>query len=398
MTEQLFETVGDILRQNPQLPGEDRAAPGPAQPVQPARLDGAPEFPTPGIYFGMDESAYHAIHAFSASGAKKLSTSSMDYWASSPINPDRENDDTVFKSLGRAYHVRICEGTEAFARRYVIELDARDFPDALHTIKQIRAAIEEAGEKPKGTKKEDVAGQLLTISPDAQIWERMVALHAKANAGREMISARFHRQIEIAARMIESDPELRRAFKDGHAEVAVFWYDEKTGCPCKSKIDFLKLLAIVDLKSFSNSQGRPISRAIDFTIASQKHYIGVMFYREAVAAAKRMIRERGASAVAINPFASAEDREATVAWALKLAQQQEAPTALWVYQQTGAAPVTRGRIHPIGTVATVTDGAVQMMKRRYVECTLTYGTDPWLDLAPIAQTTDEDIPLSATDL
>ena len=75
------ETVGTIL---------DPDWGKPVDPVLPPILADQPPFPAPGIYFGMPEDVYHAIHAVSASGLKKLATSNMDYWACSPLNPDKE--------------------------------------------------------------------------------------------------------------------------------------------------------------------------------------------------------------------------------------------------------------------------------------------------------------------
>lgn len=149
----------------------------------------------------------------------------------------------------------------------------------------------------------------------------------------------------------------------------------------------------MDLKSFSNSSERPIESAINGAIARYKHFLAVVVYREAVAAAKAMIRSHGVSAV----HWSSGDPEpetwaATLNWACRLAQVADEPTCLWVYQQTGPAPVTRGRIQPSGSVHMITESAVQTLKRRWVECNRTFGTDPWLDIAPIAQTVHEDIP------
>lgn len=408
------ETVGDIL-------GTGNDAP-PVERCEPAQLEKSPPFPEPGIYFGMDEDTYHAIEACSASGLKRLAISTMDYWAESNLNPNREIAESPFLALGKAYHKRIVEGADAYAACYAVELDPAAHPDALVTTTQIKAAIIEVGEKPvssvptgqmqpaptkaepnrmkpvtRPATKDDLIEQLLEIAPDAEIWERMVRAHAEANDGKTMISAKQHARIEIAAAMIERDPDLCKAFSGGHAEVAIFWYCEKTGAPMKAKLDYLKLKAIVDLKSFSNSVGRPISRAIDFAISGQRHFIGVAIYRQAVEAAKKMVQASGLRAIHDCDDPVTEDAEARQNFAFRLAQQTEPPTCLWVYQQTGNAPVTRGRIMPTGTVFSITEGALDMLKRRYVECTRTYGTDPWLDIAPIAQTTDEDIPQSATD-
>jgi hypothetical protein len=315
--------------------------------------------------------------------------------------------------------VRICEGAAEYARRYTVALDKGDFPDILETTDDIKSALIEAGENPvsriptglikihpktgkeapmtRAAKKDDWIAQLLEVSPDAQIWDAMAAAHEAAHLGTIMISAKQHRRIEIAAKMIEGDPQLSKAFSGGYAEVSIFFYDERTGCPCKARLDYLKLQAFIDLKSMSNPMGRPISRAIDFTIASQKHYIAVMHYRQAIDAAKAMIRAGGLTVIHI-PDALDAKRVEIVNWAIKLHDQKDAPTALYVYQQTGPAPVTRGRIMTIGTVAAITDGYLQAWKADYVRCTKEYQTLPWLDVAPIESTVDENLPLSATDL
>src|SRR5688500_546982 len=80
-----METVADILGDEPHV---DVLPPR----IDPPRHTGQPEFPLPGIYFGMPEETYHSIHACSASGIKRLAVSSMDYWALSPLNEERPED------------------------------------------------------------------------------------------------------------------------------------------------------------------------------------------------------------------------------------------------------------------------------------------------------------------
>lgn len=377
-----IETVGDILdRMEGAPPGS-----GDAAPFIPPRLEGAPAFPPVGVYLGMDEGLYHSIHACSASGIKKLAVSSLDYWACSTLNPDHDDEDTKAKALGRAYHVRVCEGREAYLARYAIELDKADHPGALITMDDIKARLELLGLKGKKSKDESF-DFLLEWEPDAVLWDRLVAEHKAANEGRTLIRAIDHRRIEIAAKMIEADPELSKAFSGGHAEVSIFFYDEATGAPCKTRLDYLKLAALVDLKSFSNTFERPVSRAIDFTIASQKHYVGVVFYMKAIAAAKKLVRERGVEVVN-----GADDPDWWTQWS-----KQPPPTALWVYQQTGRAPVTRGRVMHSGTVYSATEYVVNFLMRRWRRCAEAFGVEPWVDVQPIERIVDENIPLSATD-
>lgn len=387
------ESVGDLIG------GEaDRAV----KRVTPPILPGQAEFPEPGIYFGMPEEVYHSIHACSASGLKKLSVSSMDYWASSPLNPEREDDgDSIAKMMGRAYHVRICEGQEEFAKRYAVALEKDDFPaDKLCiTVADIRAAIDGHEVKPKGTSKEGLIEQLLDLDPDALIWDRMVAKHAEENEGKVIISAKLHRRIQIAAAMIYGDPQLKDAFVGGHAEVSVFWYDDASGAPMKARFDYLKMNTLVDLKSFSNMQGKPVQRAIDSAISNQKYFIPVVVYLEAIAATKALVK-RDPSSIFVWRDGEARCGQAVPKpvreWCWKWAHQPE-PDVLFVFQQTGIAPVTRGRIMGRGGHYTTTQYAIQFLKRKWVRCAEAYGTMPWIDFEPVTRTEEDELPPWGSD-
>lgn len=392
----IVETVGDLL-------GEE-GAPPPTAPLTPPRLDGAPEFQA-GVFFGMPERVYHSIHACSASGLKDLSVSNMDYWTNSVLNPEREDDDTEAKMLGRAYHVRICEGAEAFEERYAVGLDPKDYP-AFHpddnpggccfTVDHIRGSIRLSGGSPSGTKKDALIAQLMDINPAAIVWDLQVREHEERNSGKVMLSHKQWSRIQLAARMIENDPHIKTAFTGGYPEVAIFWHCPETGVPMKAKIDYLKLGWIVDLKSFANKMKRPIQRAIDMDISSYKYFVPVVVYLEAVAAAKRMIKDSGGHAARIwGEDVPEADEKKFRQWSWLFAHQPE-PQVLYVFQQKGA-PVTRGRLMDKGGAYTATEYAVQSLKRKWKMCAETFGTDPWLDIAPIVRTEDENLTFTATD-
>ena len=75
----------------------------------------------------------------------------------------------------------------------------------------------------------------------------------------------------------------------------------------KARLDYIKMQALVDLKSFSNMQSKPVQRAIDMAIATRKYYIPVVVYLEAIAAAKAMMVKRGQGCVcSYKPFESGE--------------------------------------------------------------------------------------------
>jgi hypothetical protein len=147
------------------------------------------------------------------------------------------------------------------------------------------------------------------------------------------------------------------------------------------------------LKSFSNKGRKPIQRAIDMAISYEKYFIPVVVYLEAIEAAKKMVRDSKGGCLftgtgVIDPK--------LVEWCWKWAHQPE-PEVLFVFQQTGIAPVTRGRIMNQGGSFEVTKNAVQYLKRKWRKCAETYGVQPWVDFEPVRATVDEELTFAATD-
>lgn len=390
---------GDLL-------GDEWIEPGPAAPVLPPRLEGQPEFPTPGIYFGMPEAVYHAIHACSTSGLKNLSVSSMDYWANSVLNPDRDDERTQkdYFDFGHAIHTLVLEGEEVYAARYVIGLEKPK--GALETTDEIKAAIIANGGKPttkgyddltRSAKKQDWIDQLADLDPEAVVWDTLKTAFEAEHAGAEVISAKIDRRVRIAAKMILSHPQIAAYVRQGYPEVSVFWFCPITGCPMKARFDYLKLEVIVDLKSFSNRGGMPINRATERAIASGRYNVQHVVYDEAAAMAKKMICERGADAIFTpDDVGYAEQHEFCERWAMN----DGPPEFMFIFQQTGIAPVTRGRKMPRESMGVfgATQGEVLKLKRIFIANCDVYGTDPWLDIVPIDTIEDEAIPMWATDL
>jgi hypothetical protein len=398
-----LETVAEIIGDEPeQRPGA----------FVPAALPDTPELPPPGIYFGMPEDLYHALPALSSHGIRKLAGSPMVFWASTQWlcekrrqdEADKALDERIHQVIGKAYHCRIMEGAEEFGRRFAVDLTPEDCEGALESTDQIKAAIVEAGEKPaskvpdklpsgedymRAAKKDDWIAQLLDIDPDAKILAVMRRQHREAHDGKLFISAEAYQQIEIAARMVESDPGIRHAFRDGYPEVVLIWNCERTGVPMKARVDYLKQKAIVDLKSIANQRERSLEQAIRFEIAGYHYNVQPSVYAEGVEAVRRLVME-GRAVVPSDPD--------QLAFVKKWATQSECEW-LWVFQQKGEAPVTRGVFYPLGgTTRMLTDDIVFRMKRRFREFSETFGTDPWIDVRPIYDLADEDLPPSATEI
>lgn len=334
----------------------------------------------PGIYFGMPDTEYHAIKALSASAIKRLLISSMDYWSGSWMNPYYQDKETEAKELGTAYHVRILEGKGAFYDRYAPAFDETAYPDALDTNDQLKAALKSMDLKVGGNKA-DLIARLREADPSIQIMADLQAEYEAQHPGKDFVKPSVIRETEIAAFMIDNDPVASKCFTGGYPEVSVIWIDPLTKVPMKARFDYLKIKAITDLKSFSNPLGKSLHNAIGSTVASRKHHIQAATYLEGSDFAAAFARKG-------RVFGDADQD-----W-LKSFSDEKDRRFVFVFQQTGISPVTR--VKEFSKVLETYKIAVQDLRRaqlKFAECWNHYGTDPWLDLAPLEQFGDEDFPL-----
>jgi hypothetical protein len=191
-------------------------------------------------------------------------------------------------------------------------------------------------------------------------------------------------RIEIAAAMIEKHPELSKCFAGGYPEVTVIW--EEKGVFFKSRIDYLKPRAMIDLKTFENTMDKPVDNAIYYSMASQKYHIQAAFYMgHAAPRAVEFARKGRVFGYATKDFIS------------KLAQTQE-HDFYFVFQQKGIAPVARGKKFPRGLMYGCGDQAIEDAVKKYKECLALYGTGPWVDPTPIDEFEDSRFPVFATEL
>jgi len=339
-----------------------------------------PRVHAPGVYFGLSAEEYHAALALSATGCKQLRQSTMDFWArSAALNPDYQPEQTEAQAIGTAYHTRIVEGADAFIARYAPELDPDEYPDALRTIAELTEALAEHLEKPAPRAlKAEIIQQLRRCDPDVVIWDELVQMHAEMTAGKKLLKSWLVDEIEKAAAMIEEHSQLRHAFRDGYPEVSVFWIDEETGVPCKSRFDYLKPQAVIDLKSFGNAQGLPIRKAIARAIALWRYHVQAAFYLEAAAAARQMVRSGdvhgGFDLAFLRAFADASDT-----------------TFLFVFEQT-KVHVVRGIVMSPGILLDLANAEIEEAKHAFLRCWRKYGTAPWLDEEDITALDPAEVP------
>lgn len=366
-----------------------------------------------GIHFGIPEEDYFRIEAVSKTLIRYILASPTIGWAESWLNPGKEEKKAEHLTIGKAYHAMILEGPAEYEARFYPGPVKDDFPKALDGVTEIKEAIKRRDGKPVSTvpapeigpeasrpaRKEDWVAQLHGMDRTVEIWDMIKAKAEARAAGRTIINPEDDKRIRVAARMIKQDPELAKAFSGGHAEVTLIWRDERQGVLCKCRIDYLKLKAAIDLKSFANSRDRSIRNSIIREIAEHRYSLQPAFYMDGIDAVKKLVRKSGGEAIFYHVDGGDIDdaKRAKMAEATEFAQRwagYDGPTRwLWVFQQKGDAPVTRGFYHPLGgSIHAIARSMCVDGIRRFRESVEIYGTDPWLDLAEIDELTDEDIP------
>lgn len=336
-----------------------------------------------GVYFNLSFNDYLAVRRFSSHGVIQMTRSCYDFWARSWMNPNPPDEESEFKDKGTAYHARIVEGRKVFEAQYAVELEPDDYPEAMRTTDDLKEFLRGRGLKLTGNKPELIA-RVLEADPDAQVWDDLVARHAATHAGKTMISHKWLLEIEIAAANIEKNPELQHAFRGGAAEVSVLWTatvetpdGDVIEVPMKSRFDYVKPKAWVDLKSFSNSVGMRLSRAVSREYANRRYYVSTAVYYQAADAAKEL--------VAAGKFSGASKETAEALFT-------HDKLALYVWQQT-VVPVALGRVYPRELqVVQIGDSQFRDALAEYARCWQTFGDDPWIPQSKIETADDTEFP------
>jgi hypothetical protein len=231
----------------------------------------------------MIDDAYHAIHRLSASGMQNMLVSPATFWASSWLNPDRTEQTTAARVIGRAYHSARLE-PELFARNYVRALDKAELPKgALVTGKDMEAALAAMG-LPKSGSVVEQAERLRGAGYDGVIWQIELAKWERLRAKRIAIPAVTYDEIVEDGKRLRASPAIAELISGGAAEVSVFWTCPKTGIPMKARLDYLKPRAWTDFKTFENSRGKRLDQALADAFRYNRYYVQAVAYRDAVEA------------------------------------------------------------------------------------------------------------------
>jgi hypothetical protein len=298
----------------------------------------------PGIYFGLDETEYHAHEALGSTDIRRLLRSAPDYWWNSGMNPHRPpiNPDTEARARGKAMHKLVLEGDTGFDRLYKRRPDDAE-----------GASSSDKGNLTKAAKKSLAPGQTLLHGDD-------------------------YDRVRIAGAMISKHPDLGDAFTNGMSEVSVFW--ERGGVLRKARFDYLKRRGIGDLKSITNTRGIDFPAACRNAIAAYRYDIQTAHYTEG--------REALARLQADGLVYGDHDSE----WLSRVAASPEF-AFVFVFFQSDDAPITWGTIvspkNPIVPYARI---FIEQATDRYLDFKNRFGTEMWLMTEPLAELSMEEMP------
>lgn len=318
----------------------------------------------PGIYFGLDERTYHAAPYLGSTAIKQLYSSPPDYWWGSHMNPVREvEEESHALKFGTALHHRILYGEASFKKHYV-PVDGGTKTGEVSADALVKW-LKDNGGNPRKLKSEN----------EKAVFE---------DFGVTLVSQKVYDRLLLSAQMIVKNPNLTEAFTSGWPEVSIFWMDD--GVPCKGRLDWLKVNAIVDLKSFSDKNridtiDKMILRDM-FNLRydmQAAHYIrGHSFCADLVKAGK----------VFAQPGTLIPDD----VWLKKAFARP--PGWVFVFYKSTGAPLSKSfQVRPDDTAAHKSGNwSVKLALDNYRDNMAKFGTDPWVNLDPPFSIDDEDVP------
>lgn len=237
-----------------------------------------------GIYFGLPEDVYHAVERLSSSAIQKICVSPGTFWRGSWFDPDRpdpDEEETIWRVLGRAYHTARLE-PHLFESTYVRDLEKADAPQGtLFTGADMKAKLEEFGLKVTG-KVDEQAERLADAGfPSNLIWPIVKKEWEEERGGRIALSAKHYDQIITDRDRISKNSQIAPLLTGGEPEVSIFWTDEY-GIQMKARADYLTRDWWADFKTFDNSKGKHLNQALADAVRYNRYYIQAAVYREAI--------------------------------------------------------------------------------------------------------------------
>lgn len=329
----------------------------------------------PGVYFGLPDDDYFRDPALGSTDIKKLLISPADYWCESLYNERRNPKATRYLDRGHGIHAMVLFGEAYFDKSFARKIQRDDYPDALVTMADMKAALKAVGLSTSG-KKEDLAARLRENAPRFVLFDDLV--EEQQRSGKTILEPDDYDRIIIASAMIKRNPALKNCFENGVPEVSVFW--EQDGVRFRARFDYLRMQSTIDLKSFTNKMERPLAEAVNSTFWNQRHDLQAAHYLNA----RTIMRDLFNQGRVFGDI----DRD----W-LRRVVEVENDVFVFVYHQLSGSTVTRGRFvrrgeHVDGAASAQIARAADIWRENFSR----FGEDMWVDMTPLDEVVAEDVP------
>lgn len=212
-----------------------------------------------GVYIGLKEERYFAVHALGSSDLGLLWKENAGWWWRSRHNPFYRRKPSDPLDFGSGLHCKALEGPEAFAARYAVAPDPRSFPGLLTTVSELFSAIRAAPGAPSNVspkaRKADLIELARVYCPDRPVWDVIEQQAIRKAGDRTVLSTEANWQIDVMINAAMEDETMRAVCTaEGGVrltEVSVFW-TLPTGTRLRFRFDSLLPAANADLKSIDN--------------------------------------------------------------------------------------------------------------------------------------------------
>lgn len=220
------------------------------------------------VVYDMPEEDYRAVNALSYSAIKDINISINDYF----YNRDNPKE-TIGKTIGKAYHRAIIDGFDVFYEQFKPPFNGENCLKSKQDL--IDFCINNQIDFKESWTKDKIFDVIKSCGHSAQSYDDA---KKKYETDATIIPQDSFDRIKAYSDIINKN-DISKALSDAHKEVSVFWKED--GINCKARFDALIPQGVFDLKTFDNSRGLNIDKAVNMTIVNYQYDIQAYFYTKA---------------------------------------------------------------------------------------------------------------------
>jgi hypothetical protein len=245
-----------------------------------------------GIYLGLPEETYHGAHGLSNSAMKALAVSPL-FYQHQCIDRVQEEPSSQAR-FGSLVHCRLLE-PKRFAETYAVPPSVEAYPGALVTMEHLKAWCAERSVstscKVKAELVERVQSHATLTGESVVVWDAVQAAWQKENANKRLLSHDEAERIRSIATVVREDETASKLLSSGYPEVSIFVRDPESGVLLKSRQDFWKTAATIDLKTFGRRRGESPKQAVNKALWYEGYFRQGVFYSRVRDLARQRLAE-----------------------------------------------------------------------------------------------------------